>query len=102
MPHCIPFGGCIENTHTVDAGQFDSSSMTGILTGAVSSLPLQTLSVGEGDDVGVGVHTTLGAAAPHTLHGLAGAVGTGGAQGAGRLTRTGTLVGAHCRQEKIR
>ena len=59
------------------------------LTGAVLGLPLQTLAVGEGDDVGRGVDAAPGAAAPHALHGLAGAVGTAGAQGAGGLTGGG-------------
>lgn len=48
---------------------------------AGGGLPLEALSVGEGDDVRVGVHAALGAAAPHTLHAIAGAVGTGRPQG---------------------
>lgn len=63
-----------------------------LLTGAILSLPLQTLSVGEGDDISRGIHAALGAAAPHTLHGLAGAVGTVGTQSAGRLTRASALT----------
>jgi len=58
-------------------------------------LPLQALAVREGDDVRVGIHTALGAATPHTLHGLTGAVGTGGSQGAGHLTWTHGKVWAH-------
>lgn len=67
------------------------------LTHAVSCLPLQTLAIGKGDDVGIGVHATFGASTPHALHGLAGAVLTRGAQRAGRLTRAGVLVRAHCK-----
>lgn len=62
------------------------------LTAAVLGLPLQTLSVGEGDDVGRRVDAALRAAAPHALHGLTGAVGAAGALGARRLTGTGALV----------
>lgn len=62
------------------------------LTSTVLGLPLQTLSVGEGDDVRRRVHTALCTAAPHALHGLTGAVGTAGAQRAGRLTGTSTLT----------
>lgn len=65
-----------------------------VLRHAVSRLPLQTLAVGKGDDVGIRVHTAFGASTPHALHGLAGAVLTSGAQGAGRLTRAGVLVRA--------
>lgn len=65
------------------------------LTATVSSLPLQTLAIGEGDDVSIGVHTAPGAAAPHAFHCLAGAVGTGGPQGAGHLTRAHAEVWAH-------
>lgn len=99
-----PSDECHSQTHsdTHTHTQWKLNILTCILTDAVSSLPFQTLSVGEGDDVSVGVHTSLGAAAPHTLHGLAGAVGTGGAQGAGRLTRAGTLIGAHCGKVKIK
>ena len=50
------------------------------LTRAVLGLPLQTLSVGEGHDVGAGVHAALAAAAPHALHALAGAVAAGGVE----------------------
>lgn len=46
------------------------------LTHTLSSLPLQTLAVREGDDVRSGVDAALCAAAPHALHGLAGAVAT--------------------------
>lgn len=53
-----------------------------VLTRAGGSLPLQALPIGEGDDVSVGVHIALGAAAPHALHAVARAVGTGGSQGA--------------------
>lgn len=64
------------------------------LTSAVLGLPLQTLAVGEGDDVRRGVHAALGAAAPHALHGLAGTVGTAGAQSTGSLTgRSGLTLG---------
>lgn len=66
-----------------------------VLRGAGGRLPLQALSVGEGDDVGVGVHAAPRAAAPHALHAAAGAVGAGGPQGAGLLARPGALVGAH-------
>ena len=59
------------------------------LTRAVLRLPLQTLAVGEGDDVGRRVDAALRAAAPHALHGLAGAVGAAGAQRAGRLAGPG-------------
>lgn len=62
------------------------------LTGAVLGLPLQTLSVGEGDHVGRGVDTALHTAAPHALHGLAGAVGAGAALRARRLAGTGALI----------
>lgn len=62
------------------------------LTDTVLGLPLQTLSVGEGDDVGRGVDAALCTAAPHALHGLTGAVGAAGAQRAGGLTRTSTLT----------
>ena len=62
------------------------------LTCTVLRLPLQTLSVGEGDDVGRGVDAALRAAAPHALHGLAGAVGTVGAQRARRPAGTGALT----------
>ncbi len=65
------------------------------LTATVSSLPLQALAVGEGDDVRIGIHTALGAATPHALHGLAGAVGAAGSQGAGNLTWTHAKVWAH-------
>lgn len=61
------------------------------LTHAVSRLPLPALAVGEGDDVGVGVHAAFGASTPHALHALACAVLAGSAQGAGRLT-AGILV----------
>lgn len=68
-----------------------------ILRGAGGRLPLQALSVREGDDVGVGVHAALGAAAPHALHAVAGAVGTRGPQGARHLARPCVLVRAHNR-----
>lgn len=64
-----------------------------ILTGAGGSLPLQTLSIGEGDDVGVGVHAALGAAAPHALHAIARAVGAACPQRARLLAGPGILVG---------
>lgn len=51
-----------------------------ILTRAGRSLPFQTLSVRKRDDVSVGVHTASGAAAPHALHAVAGAVGARGPQ----------------------
>lgn len=70
----------------------------GALTGAGGRLPLQALSVREGDDVGVGVHAAPGAAAPHALHAVAGAVGTRGPQGAGHLARPCVLVRTHCKQ----
>lgn len=60
----------------------------GSLTHTVSSLPFQTLAIGEGDDVGIGVHAALGAATPHAFIRLAGAVLTGRMQRAGCLTRT--------------
>lgn len=50
------------------------------LTHAVSCLPLQALAVGEGDDVGVGVHAAFGASTPHALHALACAVLASSAQ----------------------
>lgn len=65
------------------------------LTATVSGLPLQTLAVGEGDDVSIWIHTAPVAAAPHALHGLAGAVGTGGPQGTGHLTGAHAEVWAH-------
>lgn len=46
-----------------------------ILTRTGSSLPLKTLSIWKGDDVGIGVNTTFRAAAPHALHAAACAVG---------------------------
>lgn len=63
-----------------------------LLTRAILGLPLQTLSVGEGDHVGGGVDAALSAAAPHALHGLAGAVGAAVALGARRLAWTGALI----------
>lgn len=68
-----------------------------ILRRAGGSLPLQALSIGEGDDVSVGVHTALGAAAPHALHAVACAVGAGGSQGAWLLARPCVLIWAHDR-----
>lgn len=71
------------------------------LTQAVSRLPLQTLAVREGDDIGGGVHAAPRAAAPHALHGLAGAVGTGGVQRARLLAgEAGALIGVSCRGTK--
>lgn len=56
-------------------------------------MPLQTLSIWEGDDVGIGVHASFGAAAPHTFHAIARAVGTGCPQGARLFAGPGILVG---------
>lgn len=56
-------------------------------------MPLQTLSIWEGDDVGIGVHASFGAAAPHTFHAIARAVGTGRPQGAWLFAGPGILVG---------
>lgn len=75
---------------TLSAG----SQAGAILGGAGGGLPLQTLAIREGDDVRVGVHTALGAAAPHALHAVAGAVGAGGPQGARRFAYPRTLIGA--------
>ncbi len=70
------------------------------LTATVSSLPLQALAVGEGDEVRIGIHTALGAATPHALHGLAGAVGAAGSQAQGilhgRTLRFGLTEGRKC------
>lgn len=64
---------------------------------AGGSLPLQALSVGKGDDVSVGVHAALRAAAPHALHAAARAVGAGGPQGARLLARPRVLIWAYYR-----
>lgn len=72
-----------------------NSPCTWALTRAGRSLPLQALPIREGDDVGVGVHAALGAAAPHALHAVAGAVGTRGPQGARVLARPGILIRTH-------
>jgi hypothetical protein len=66
-----------------------------VLTRAGGSLPLQALSVGKGDDVSVGVHAALRAAAPHALHAAARAVGAGGPQGARLLARPRVLIWAY-------
>lgn len=64
------------------------------LTHAISGLPLQTLAIGERNDIGGGVDTALRAAAPHALHGLVGAVGAVGVQRARLLTGwTCALIG---------
>lgn len=63
-----------------------------VLTRAGGCLPLQALSVGKGDDVRVGVHAPLRTAAPHTLHAVTRAVGTGGPQGARLLAWPRVLI----------
>lgn len=50
------------------------------LTNTISSLPLKTLAIRKRDDISSGVDATLCTAAPHALHGLAGAIGTAGVQ----------------------
>lgn len=80
--------------------QYQSTSS--LLTHTLSSLPLQTLAVREGDDVGGGVDAALCAAAPHALHCLAGAVAAVAVQRAGLLTgRPGTLTGVSWTGTKI-
>lgn len=77
-------------------------STRSLLTHTLSSLPLQTLAVREGDDVGGGVDAALCAAAPHALHCLAGAVAAVAVQRAGLLTgRPGTLTGVSWTGTKI-
>lgn len=73
----------------------NEQSLHWTLTRAGSRLPLQTLPVGEGDDVGVGVHAAPGAAAPHALHAAARAVGARGPQGARPLARPRVLIGTN-------
>lgn len=71
------------------------------LTDTISRLPLQTLAIGERDDVGSGVDTALRTAAPHALRGLAGAVGAAGVQRARLLTgRAGALIGVSWRDRR--
>lgn len=73
------FPDLCENTFTDLRSVWYMSVTLPPLTTAVLGLPLQTLSIGEGDDVRRGVDAALRAAAPHALHGLAGAVGAAGA-----------------------
>lgn len=63
-----------------------------VLRRAGGRLPLQALSVREGDDVGVGVHAPLRAATPHTLHAIACTVGARGPQGTRLLARPCVLI----------
>lgn len=70
----------------------DCFSIVKSLTSTILGLPLQTLAVGEGNDIRRGVYTALSTSTPHALHGLAGAVGTAGAQSTRRLTGTSTLT----------
>lgn len=60
---------------------------------SVHSVPLHTLSEGEGGHVGVGVNALLHVAAPHALRAAAGAFAAGGSHGAWRPALLGTVVG---------
>lgn len=63
------------------------------LTGtAAHGIPLHALAEREGGHVGIGVHTLLHVAAPHALGAAAGALATGGPQGARRPALLGTVV----------
>lgn len=97
--HALPSAGVtgVSTPSTVRLFQTQAActQTRAILRQTVCCLPLQTLAVREGDDVGIGVHAAFGASTPHALHGLAGAVITGGAKGAWGLTWPGILIWAH-------